>query len=88
MSNPEHFRGRADVYLQLALDCTDERNAETLFDIASMFNSMANELTLLRRVQCQPSALTHHNSFALKWLCRALPYRLGGLLQTVTLAKA
>jgi len=47
MSNPEHFRRRATAYRQLAQESLNEEIAGDMFEIAKMFNSMADDLTLL-----------------------------------------
>lgn len=57
MSCPEHFDSRAAAYRQLAQDSTDPRLAEDMFEIASMFSSMANDLRLLR--QTSPKRQLH-----------------------------
>ena len=55
MTNPEHFRSRAAAYRRLALASLDERCAGDLFEIASLFNSMADDLTFLIRPSRPPS---------------------------------
>lgn len=49
MLSPEHFRSRAAEYRQLAEGSQDERRAGDLFEIAEMFKSMADDLTLMRQ---------------------------------------
>lgn len=53
MSNPEHFRSRAALYRQLAQNAKEERRAGDMFEIANLFTSMADELTLRMRPKPQ-----------------------------------
>lgn len=76
MSNPEHFDSRAAAYRQLALNSSDPRLAGDMFEIASMFGSMANDLRLLR--QARPKCQTHGTRILarLAWLRLERPHPL------------
>lgn len=54
MSCPEHFDSRAAAYRQLAQNSSDPRLAGDMFEIASMFSSMAIDLRLLRQTSPKP----------------------------------
>jgi hypothetical protein len=51
MSNPVYFRQRATAYKQLALVAGDGSRAEGLFDVANMFNRMADDLRALQSLR-------------------------------------
>lgn len=74
MSNPKHFRNRASVYRQLAVDAKDERTASELFATANLFDSMADDLALPMRAA--PSPLQSQDLVILAWIGKMLPYQL------------
>ena len=47
MSHPRHFRSRAAAYRQLARESRNEHHAGDMFEIANLFDSIANDLALL-----------------------------------------
>jgi hypothetical protein len=59
MSCPEHFDNRAAAYRQLAQNSSDPRFAGDMFEIASMFSSMAIDLRLL--TQTPPKRERHRS---------------------------
>jgi len=48
MTNPDHFRGRAKAYRQLAAESEDETRQGDFLEIAGMFSAMADDLSALR----------------------------------------
>ena len=59
MANSDHFRSRAVAYRQLAVDSKNERTEGDMFEIANMFNCMAEKLLALElprvREQARPA---------------------------------
>lgn len=72
MSNPEHFRSRADAYRRFAHDSRDEVHAGDMFEIANLFNSMADDLARLRQPTPMRVLRTSGGSAALTWIYSAM----------------
>jgi hypothetical protein len=53
MSNPQYFRSRAAEYRQLAKNSQNEIRAGNLFEVANLFNCMADDLIRLEQLSCE-----------------------------------